>query len=321
MNVAGHRPDVCVIGEAMALLVAADGLPLASSRRFLRSVAGSESNVAVALGRLGYQVCMSGRVGRDPEATWVRGTLQESNVCVSGLVEDQDAPTGLLVRDAPGGRNVTVSYYRHGSAGSRLSADDLRPAEISGARVLFMSGITAMISDSAAACARRAAELARDNSVHVVMDPNIRTRLAPVAAWRARLAPLWDMADTIIIGEAEAGALRPGCPLNDLARDDRQTVVVRMRDRTARAYRRGSQVEAAVPRLVSVIDPVGAGDAFAAGWISGWLDGRDTAQCLARGHRLASLAVTALGDIEGLPVKADLDAIEALDGSGADVDR
>jgi 2-dehydro-3-deoxygluconokinase len=320
MNAGGHRADVSLVGEAMALLLAADELPLTSSRTFARSVAGSESNVAIALGRLGYRVCLSGRVGRDPAAAWVRGALQESNVCVSGLIEDPAAPTGLLVRDAPSGRKVTVSYYRHGSAGSRLSAEDLRPAEIGGSRALFMSGITTMLSESAAACAHRAAELARQNSVHFVLDPNIRTRLAPVTAWRARLAPLWPMADTIILGEAEAAALWPGCPLADLPRAAGQTIVVRMRDQTARAYTAGSPVEAA-PRLVSVTDPVGAGDAFTAGWLSGWLDGRDTAQCLSRAHRLASLAVSARGDIEGLPIRADLDAIEAMDKAGADVER
>jgi len=319
MSQGEHPADVCVLGEAMALFVASDGMPLTTSRAFLRSVAGSESNVAVGLGRLGYRVCMYGRVGRDPAASWVRGALRESGVCTCGLADDPEAPTGILIRDAPGGRKVTVSYHRQGSAGSRVAVDDLRPGHIARCRALFVSGITCMLSDSAAACALSAAELARENSVHVVFDPNIRARLGGPEAWRHRLAPMCELADTVILGEAESQVLWPGRPLGE-PRRDQQTVVVRMRDRTARAYQGGLQA-AATARAVSVTDPVGAGDAFTSGWISGWLDGREPARCLSRGHLMASLAVSTLGDIEGLPAAADLADMEAAEGSGDDVDR
>jgi 2-dehydro-3-deoxygluconokinase len=315
-----HPADVCVLGEAMALFVASDGMPLRTSRAFLRSVAGSESNVAVGLGRLGYRVCMYGRVGRDPAAAWVRGTLRESGVCTCGITEDPGAPTGILIRDAPGGRKVTVSYHRQGSAGSRLAMDDLRPEHIARSRALFVSGITSMLSDSAAACVLSAAEVARENSVHIIFDPNIRARLGGPEAWRHRLAPMCELADTVILGEAESQVLWPGHPPGEQRRGQ-QTVVVRLRDRTARAYRGGRQV-AATARAVNVTDPVGAGDAFTSGWISGWLDGHEQARCLSRAHLMASLAVSTLGDIEGLPFAADLADMEAAqEGSGDDVDR
>jgi 2-dehydro-3-deoxygluconokinase len=262
---------------------------------------------------------MYARVGRDPAAQWVRGTLRESNVCTCGITDHPDAPTGILIRDAPAGRKVTVSYHRRGSAGSHLSVDDLRPEHIARSRALFVSGITAMLSDSAAACVLSAAELARENSVHVIFDPNIRARLGGPEAWRHRLAPICELADTVILGEAESQVLWPGRPPGELGRG-RQTVVVRLRDRTARAYQGGRQA-AASARAVTVTDPVGAGDAFTSGWISGWLDGQDPARCLSRGHLMASLAISALGDIEGLPFAAEVADLEASEGSGDDVER
>jgi 2-dehydro-3-deoxygluconokinase len=66
-------------------------------------------------------------------------------------------------------------------------------------------------------------------------------------------------------------------------------------------------------RVENVVDTVGAGDGFAVGVVSALLEGRTLAQAVARGNRIGALAVQVIGDSEGLPTRAELDALEARD--------
>src|SRR5215467_1325463 len=116
-------PDVVTFGEALVVFVSPPSVPLASATRFHRTVAGAEFNVAVGLARLGHEVSFIGRAGDDPHGQLVLRALRAEGVNTDGLVVDPSAPTGMLVRDAHADRPVTVTYFRAGSAGSRLHAE------------------------------------------------------------------------------------------------------------------------------------------------------------------------------------------------------
>ena len=93
--------DAVTAGEAMGLLLAESATPLRRADRFVRSVAGSESNVAIGLTRLGHSVAFCGRIGTDAAGGWVRDTLRAEGVDVRALHDDPDRPTGVLLRDSP----------------------------------------------------------------------------------------------------------------------------------------------------------------------------------------------------------------------------
>ena len=59
-------------------------------------------------------------------------------------------------------------------------------------------------------------------------------------------------------------------------------------------------------RPVQVLDPIGAGDAFAAGFLSAWLQGHDLESCAESANLVAAMSMTALGDFEGLPTAREL---------------
>ena len=142
MSDTGDRLDVWTGGEAMGLLLAGGARTLRRADGFVRGVAGSESNVAVGLARLGHRVAFGGRVGADPVGGWVRDTLRAEGVGLDGLITDPALPTGILLRDSPLAGPVSVSYYRSGSAGAAVDAGDVHADTISGARAVFLSGIT-----------------------------------------------------------------------------------------------------------------------------------------------------------------------------------
>jgi 2-dehydro-3-deoxygluconokinase len=313
--------DVVTFGEAMALLLAEPGVPLRRAGTFRRQVAGAESNVAVALSRLGHRAGWYGRVGADAFGDAVLAALRADGVDVSRAVVDPTAPTGLLVRDCSAVRPTEVAYYRSGSAGSRLALSDVDREYVAGARWLHVSGITPVLSRSAAEATTGAVAAARANGVAVCLDPNVRRRLCPPDEAARLLRPLVAQADLVVAGEDEALLLADAGDVATtgyrlLERGPRLVVITRGA-RGAWATDGGPPCEVgAFP--VPAVDPVGAGDAFAAGLLSALLRDLPLPRALREAAAVAALCVAAAGDLDGLPTAAERDAYLA---GGADVAR
>ncbi|MGI5291648.1 sugar kinase [Nonomuraea polychroma] len=303
--------SVVVCGEAMLLMLAEPGIPLERATAFRRSVAGAESNVAAGLTRLGHPVRWLGRVGADPAGKSVLAMLRADGIDTRHAVVDPHAPTGLLLRDSHPSRAIDVQYYRAGSAASRLTPDELTSEMVDGARLVHVTGITPMLSDSAHLATLRLLDLARDAGATISFDPNVRLKLGPPDRWRERVAPLMARADVVFAGDDELELLQvdPG-GLPGLA-------VVKHRDKSAGCA--GLRQEAF---SVPVTDPVGAGDAFAAGFLSGMLRGMPYETCLREGAAVAALVVQCANDTDGLPDRAGLDrALAAFTEAGESVHR
>ena len=144
-----------------------------------------------------------GRVGADPAGEAVLRELRADGVDVSRAVVDAQAPTGLLLRDSHPHRAIDVQYYRMGSAASRLTPDQIRVEMLDGARVLHISGITPMLSPTAAAATEPLVELAREAGASLLRPqrPAQAGRRPRVGAVRS--GPLLREADLVLAGEDE----------------------------------------------------------------------------------------------------------------------
>jgi 2-dehydro-3-deoxygluconokinase len=300
-------PELVTLGEAMVLLLSDSERPLRRARSFERSVAGAESNVAIGVARLGHTARFLGRVGADAFGDVVRDTLRAEGVDAQLQVDD-DAPTGLLVRDRHPQRPVEVVYHRRGSAGSRLDVDDVR-GQVAGARILHLTGITPLLSDTAAQAIDTAIDEARAHGVQVVFDPNVRLRLASASQAADTLGPIARRADVVLAGVDEARLLSGRADEHDAAAwllaGDADLVVIKDGGRGAWATD-GTATWQQAAHAVPVVDPVGAGDAFAAGLIAAMLRGLDTSAGLAMGAAVAAAVVQVAGDLDGLPTDAEL---------------
>ncbi|KAF4408776.1 MULTISPECIES: sugar kinase [Streptomyces] len=308
----------------MLLLLAEPGVPLARAVNFRRSVAGAESNVAAGLARLGHRVRWLGRVGDDPAGEAVLRELRADGVDTSWAGVDPDLPTGLLMRDSHPGRAVDVQYFRTGSAASHLAPEHIRPEALDGARLCHVSGITPMLSSTAAAATRRLVDTARSAGALVSFDPNVRHKLGGAAQWAQTVGPLLREADIVLAGERELEMLTARTAdeaAAELLKGRARTVVIKGEDHTATAVTAdGRWTQQPFP--VPAVDPVGAGDAFAAGYLSGLLRGLPQQESLAEGACVAALVVQSVTDTDGLPTAAARDrALAALTGGGESVHR
>ncbi|MBN9193004.1 sugar kinase [Microbacterium sp.] len=289
-------PDVITVGETLVQLTPPHGARVATTTTLLVSTAGAESNVASHLARLGHRVAHLSAVGDDAWGSRVVADLADAGVDVSRISHLPGAPTGLYTKAREHG--VTrVSYHRTGSAASRMGPDDadrLLPLP----RIVHFSGVLAALSPSSRDLAGRLLR-SRRLGARISFDVNHRAALWTGDGAAAALLELARGSDIVFVGRDEAERLW-GCRTDSDLRaliPDPEHLVIRDDDREAVEWR-GLQRSALAPRPVEVIEPVGAGDAFAAGWLSALLDDPEGAagERLRRGHALAALVLESLTD-------------------------
>jgi 2-dehydro-3-deoxygluconokinase len=276
------------------------------------SVCGAEATVAIGIRRLGVPAAFIGRSGDDTFGRMGLEVLRGEGVDVDHLALDPSAPTGLLLRTRRTADRSVVEYLRAGSAGSRLGPDDVDPELIAAAGLVHVTGITAALSDTAAAAVDRACDLARRSGVPISFDVNHRAQLWTGRSARAALLPLARRADIVFGGRHELALLLDAPPdtspqrlVSDLAAQGPQEVVVTLGAAGAAGLWNGELATAAAHH-VTPVDVVGAGDAFVAGYLAARLQGLDQAARLRTAGTLGAFAVGTRGDWEGLPRSADL---------------
>jgi 2-dehydro-3-deoxygluconokinase len=301
-------------GESMGV-IAADGIgPLAYARSFSFGVGGAESNVAIGVSRLGGEATWLGRVGPDATGALISRRLTDAGVRAIAIPDDMF--TGLMVRYKRSGEFMHVDYHRAGSAGSRLTPADIPPALLREAGVVHVTGITPALGSTCRAAVFQSVETAVAAGVPVSIDVNYRGKLWSRPDAAAVLRDLVSMADIVFAGPDEASLFVDGDDqLGGLAKLGPTEVIVKDGGRGCVALINGERHE--VPALpVTVIDPVGAGDAFVAGYLADRLAGAAPAQCLRTAIAAGAFAVTVPGDCEGLPDRAELAAL-----TGGDIRR
>jgi 2-dehydro-3-deoxygluconokinase len=318
---AGDRPGpgpLLAVGETMALLVTPELGRLRHAGSLALGVAGAESNVAIGARRLGCPAAWVGRVGDDELGALVVSRIRAEGVDVGGVVRDPGAPTSLMLKERRTAAMVRVLYYRRHGPGSRLEPGDLDPAQVAAAGVLHVTGITPALSDSARATVEHAVELARKAQVPVSFDLNYRSALWPADRAAAVCRDLAARADLVFASDDEAELLGlHGDPADlalGLAGLGGGHAVVKLGERGAVAAVDG-RVHLVDPVPVQAVDPVGAGDAFVAGYLAETLAGRPVPERLATAAACGAFAVTVPGDWECLPSRDELAALTHRPGT------
>ena len=313
---------VVTFGETMALVRSTEIGSLKHANALALGIGGAESNVAIGLSRLGHSSSWLGRVGDDSLGVRVVREIRGEAVDVRAVI-DPAAATGLMVKERPSAASTAVHYYRADSAGSRLQPDDLPEGWVEAAELMHVTGITPLLSASAADAVHAAIDRARDAGVRVTFDVNYRSKLAAAEVAGPILRAIAERADIVFGGEEEFAILYPGTSTAESAARLRDagcaTTVVKLGPAGAAVLTADAVVEAPGFRI-EPLDTVGAGDAFVAGYLSGLLDGLDTAETLRRANASGALACLVPGDWEAAPTRRDLDRFLA-GGDGDPVQR
>jgi len=308
-------PDVVTFGETMALFAPRETGPLRYVADFRLKFGGTESNFAIALVRLGISAGWFSRLGDDELGRFIAHNIRGEGVDLSRVIVDPDAPTALYLKEISAVGDTTVYYYRRGSAASRLSPDDLDAEYIRSARWLHVTGITPALSESCHEAVHAAIDLALAAGLQVSFDPNLRLKLWTVERAREVLFPILRRCH-VLLGGMEELSLLLGVSKADQAADWalKQGVGIAAVKLgadgalVATAEERRTVPPFTIPR---VVDTVGAGDGFDAGFVAGRLLGYDPWRAAELGNVVGAHALMVEGDYEGYPTMAEAEAFLA----------
>lgn len=294
---------------------------LAGVETFQRRIAGADTNVAIGLARLGFQVGWLSRVGNDSFGSFIRRTLEAEGIDCRNLISDTEHATGLVFKErSRGGADPLVEYFRRNSAASWLSPDDATEVDFTAVRHLHATGIPPAVSASCRELSWHMLEKARAVGASISFDPNLRPDLwASEAEMCDTINTLAAKADWVLPGLEEGkrltGRETPKGIADFYLEGGVQAVIIKLGPEGS--YYRGvlGNQEASFTmagfQVPEVVDTVGAGDGFAVGVISALLDGLSPREALRRGNLIGAEAVQVIGDMEGLPNRKRLAELEA----------
>jgi len=301
--------DLVAFGETMIALAPPPGEIVRRTEYLLIDHAGAESNTCVGLARLGLRVAWVSRLGADAAGERILESLSGEGVDTRWVGRDATRPTGLMLKE-PG---VGVRYYRTGSAASAMGPDALLGVPVAEARAVLVSGVTALIGAEPHAAALALLGSARGLRI---VDPNLRTGLWGSERRAELVRPLIDRCDLLLTGMSELEELL-GDPNSAKAFPARRSAEG-AKAAAERAQRRGPR-EVVVRSAASVgvltadgwqeldirrddaVDPIGAGDAFNAGYIAVRLRGGPVDEALRAGVRCGAAVTTSPSDTAGFP--------------------
>jgi 2-dehydro-3-deoxygluconokinase len=304
-----EKLDVITAGETMVLGVPPRPGRLRHAGSLELKIGGAESNLAIALSRLGLSAGWAGYLGDDEPGQLVLDRIRAEGVDTSQVRRIERLPTGLYLREQIG-TDVRVYYYRQGSAATTMQRDAFEPGYLGGAKFVHLTGITPALSDGCRAFVLWAAREAGASGARVSFDVNYRSKLWGTKEAREFAEEILPDVYLLLAGDEEARALwdrDDEALVRELASLGPEEVVLKTGSAGSLALVDGEILEHPA-FTVSEVDPVGAGDAFAAGYLAGHLWGLPAQERLRVANAMGALSVATLGDYEGLPDKDELRA-------------
>jgi 2-dehydro-3-deoxygluconokinase len=319
------QSEVITIGESMVLFQPMTSGSLTYAPLFTKTIAGAESNVAIGLTRMGVKTRWISRLGTDPFGDQVLSTLAGEGIDVSAVIRDSESPTGLYFKEFKCFGDPTVYFYRKHSAASQFTPESLNPDWFVGARHLHITGILPALGAQTAETAKEAMRIARKLGMTISFDPNLRRKLWSEEKAREVLLAMIPLCDYFLPGLDEAEFLVGKHAESDYAKIfldmGVKVVAIKLGERGSIGFYDKGYIKAEPYPISTIVDTVGAGDAYAAGFLSVMLDQSLSDQsatmdirlglALQRANILGALATQFKGDWEGLPTLVEVQRILA----------
>jgi 2-dehydro-3-deoxygluconokinase len=298
--------DVITVGETMIAFEAQDYGPLGEVSLYRKWVGGAESNFSIGLARLGFRCGWFSRLGDDQFGKAIFKTLRGEGVDVSRVIFDSTFPTGVFFVERQAEGEFGCFYYRKESAAAHLSRTDVDSGYLRSARIIYLTGITPALSDSAKEASKEICQLATSNKQTLVLDPNLRLKLWNIQEARGTLIPLMIKSTFVLPGENELTLLMD---CENLERAIERAHEMGIRSLIVKQGAKGASIAIAGKKTVSLpafslknpVSSMGAGDCFAAGFVAGLLKNQSLEECVRWANAMGAFCLMGWGPYQTLP--------------------
>lgn len=304
--------DVMLLGEPMGLFIAEELGDSTHVNRFTKGISGAEVNVGTGLARLGFDVDFMTKLGKDPFGYYIDEYLKNEHIGTDLIIFDDEYKTGIQMKGKVEEGDPDVAYYRKGSAFSTLSVKEVEKIDFRDVQLFHVTGIPPALGKSTREAVFYLLEKAKSQNCYITFDPNLRHSL-----WESQevmievLNKIAEYADLVLPGVSEGQELTGKDSVEEIAQFYHELgakgVIIKDGSKGAHVSETGKEITL-VPgfKVEKVVDTVGAGDGFAVGVISAYLDGLSLEESARRGNAIGSIQVQHQGDNEGLPTREQL---------------
>jgi len=325
----GRQLDLICLGRLGVDLYAQQvGARLEDVASFAKYLGGSSANIAFGTARLGLKSAMLSRVGDDHMGRFLVESLVREGCDVSGITLDPQRLTAMVLLGLKDRETFPLVFYRENCADMALRAEDIHESFIASSKALLITG-THFSTDGVYQASLQALDYAERHGVRRVLDIDYRpvlwglagkadgqTRFVADQNVSQHLQGILPRFDLIVGTEEEFLIAGAGHDLLSALRNVRQltaaTLVVKLGPQGC------TVIHGAIPaRLedgaiypgvrVEVLNVLGAGDAFMAGFLSGWLNDADDARCCQLANACGGLVVSRHACAPAMPTPAELD--------------
>lgn len=313
MPLDSSRPlDLICMGRVAADLYSEQiGSPLEASRSFRLYLGGCAGNIAVGCSRLGLRVALLSKVGTDDLGTFLRQRLESEGVDTSLLLDSPGHLTGLVVLGIAPPDRFPLIFFRENCADMQLEAHEVDVRAIQGSRAILITG-TGLSQGGIRRTTHRAIEVARESGTAIVLDIDYRpvlwgltdkgdgeSRFVDSGGVTEKLQEILPDVDLVVGTEEEfaiaAGVTEPGDAARSLRHLTDATLVLKRGAEGCEVHPKDEDVTRGAPFQVPILNVLGAGDAFMAGFLRGWLRGEGWSTCADWANANGALVVSRHG--------------------------
>ncbi|APF22873.1 sugar kinase [Clostridium butyricum] len=302
--------DVITIGDAMVAMCPKEKGPILFCNTFERKIGGAELNVAIGCARLGLKSGWISRLGQDDFGKHILKTVRGEGIDTSQIELVEGYQTSVYFREVMANGDSRSFYYREKSPTSTMTAESLDENYFRKSKVLHITGVFPSINDNNKEILLKAVELAKKNNLLISFDPNIRLKMWTKSQAREFINKFLSEVDILLVGDEEISILIDEEDTNEAIKKFHDMgidkVVVKRGAKGAIGSDGSNIYDVAAIKPKALIDTVGAGDGFAAGFLSAYLKGDSFEESIEFANAVGSLVVGIEGDNEGLPYYEDV---------------
>lgn len=302
--------DVITIGDAMIAMCPQEKGPIIFCDTFKRKTGGAELNVAIGCARLGLKSGWISRLGNDDFGKYILKTVRGEGIDTSEVELVDGHPTSVYFREVLSDGSSRSFYYRENSPTSTMKSEELNEEYFKQSKVLHITGVFPSITKNNQEIILEAVKLAKKHNLTVSFDPNIRLKMWTKEEAKAYIEKLLPDVDILLVGDEEIEILLGETTIEDAIKTfhgygiDKVIVKKGAKGALGSDGKNVYEVEAIKPK--ALVDTVGAGDGFAAGFLTAFCEGKTLEKCVKFANAVGSLVVGVEGDNEGLPNYEDV---------------
>jgi 2-dehydro-3-deoxygluconokinase len=302
--------DVITIGDAMIAMCPQEKGPIIFCDTFKRKVGGAELNVAIGCARLGIKSGWISRLGNDDFGKYILKTVRGEGIDTSEVELVDEYKTSVYFREVLADGSSRSFYYRDKSPTSTMKCEDLNKEYLKQAKILHITGVFPSITKNNQDIILEAVKLAKENNLTISFDPNIRLKMWTKEEVKAYIEKILPNVDILLVGDEEIEILLGETTIEDAIKKFHGygigQVIVKKGAKGAIGSDGKNIYEVAAIKPKALVDTVGAGDGFAAGFLTALRKGENLENCVKFANAVGSLVVGVEGDNEGLPYYDDV---------------